>query len=79
MDQKEKERIVRKCRKKVEEAELMITELENQLTALEERFSNGETDNDLYIKHSDTTKKLENAMSLWELACTELAKLENSN
>lgn len=79
VDQKEKERIVRKCRKKVEEAELMITELENQLTALEERFSNGETDNDLYIKHSDTTKKLENAMSLWELSCTELAKLENSN
>ncbi len=74
-EQKEREKLVRKARKKVEEAEAEIAAIESQIKALEERFAAGESGDDLYKEHAALTKKLENAMSLWELAVMEADSL----
>ncbi|MBD5244325.1 MAG: ABC-F family ATP-binding cassette domain-containing protein [Barnesiella sp.] len=74
-EQKEREKLVRKARKKVEEAEAGIAAIESQIKVLEERFAAGETGDELYKEHADLTKKLENAMSLWELAVMEADSL----
>ena len=66
---------MRKARKKVEEAEAGIAAIESQIKVLEERFAAGETGDELYKEHADLTKKLENAMSLWELAVMEADSL----
>lgn len=75
-DQKERERIVKRARKKVEDAETAITELEQEIAELEQRFAAGEAATELYTRHADLNKQLENAMSVWELASEELAALE---
>lgn len=76
-DQKERERIVKRARKKVEDAETAITELEQEIAELEQRFAAGEAATELYTRHADLNKQLENAMSVWELASEELAALES--
>lgn len=74
-DQKEREKIIKRARKKVTDAENLITDIESQIAKLEERFSAGETGDELYASHAELTKKLENAMSVWELASMELENL----
>ena len=74
-DQKEREKIIKRTRKKVTDAENQITDIESQIAKLEERFSAGETGDELYASHAELTKKLENAMSVWELASMELENL----
>ncbi|MDE5835990.1 MAG: ATP-binding cassette domain-containing protein [Paramuribaculum sp.] len=74
-DQKEREKIIKRARKKVTDAENQITDIESQIAKLEERFSAGETGDELYASHAELTKNLENAMSVWELASMELENL----
>ena len=74
-DQKEREKIVRRARKKVEEAEADIAALEAEVAAIEARFAAGEANDELYASHAEANKKLENAMSVWELASNELEEL----
>jgi ATP-binding cassette subfamily F protein 3 len=76
-DQKEHERIVKRARKKVEDAETAITAIEQDIAELEQRFAAGEAAPELYTQHADLNKQLENAMSVWELASEELAALES--
>lgn len=72
---KEKEKLRRKARKKVEDAEAEIARIEAEISALEERMNNGETDPELFQNHAGLQKKLENAMSVWELAGMELESM----
>lgn len=74
-DQKEREKIVKRARKKVSDAENSITEIEQQIADLEAKFAEGVTGDELYSQHADLNKKLENAMSMWELASMELSEL----
>ncbi|MDE6460387.1 MAG: ABC-F family ATP-binding cassette domain-containing protein, partial [Paramuribaculum sp.] len=76
-DQKEREKIVKRARKKVSDAENQITEIETQIAELEEKFAAGETGDELYAMHADLNKRLENAMSVWELASMELENLSS--
>lgn len=75
-EQREREKSIRRARKKVEEAEAEIARIEAEMGAIEKDISNGVTDNDIYTRHQETTKKLENAMSLWELASMELEQIQ---
>lgn len=74
-DQKEHEKIVKRARKKVSDAENSISEIEQRIAALETQFAEGATGDELYTQHADLTKELENAMSVWELASMELEGL----
>ena len=67
-EQREREKMLRKAAKKVEEAEKRIAEIEAEIADIEARIAAGETDNDIFSKHQEKNRELENTMSVWELA-----------
>ena len=74
-EQREREKILRKARKKVEDLEAEIASVEGEIQTVEDALSAGETDPELYTRHADLQKRLENTMSLWELASLELDEI----
>ena len=76
-EQKERDKMVRRAHKKVEEAESAITEIEQQIADIETEMASGVYDAELVERHTSLQKKLENAMSVWELATLELEETEN--
>lgn len=70
-EQREHEKLVRKARKKVEEAEAEVGRLEKEVADIEAIIAAGNPPADIYTRHETATKQLENAMSLWELASLE--------
>lgn len=74
-EQKEHEKLVRRARKKVEDAETEITAIESQISDIEAKMAIGEYNETLISNHSALQKKLENAMSVWELATIELEEI----
>ncbi len=77
-EQKARERVIRKAQKNVDESEQAIAAIEAEIADIEQKLSSGEqVDPDIYEKHSELQKKLENAMSVWELACMELDELKS--
>ncbi len=77
--QREQEKLVRKARKKVEEAEVEVSRLETAIAEIEAEISAGNPPADIYERHAATTKQLENAMSIWELASMELDSIAGSS
>ena len=76
-EQKAREKVLRKAQKRVEESEQAIAGIEAEIKAIEELLSGGgQVDPDVYGRHAELQKKLENAMSVWELACMELEELK---
>ena len=75
-EQREREKMLRKASKKVEEAEKRIAEIEAEIADIETRIAAGETDNDIFSKHQEKNRELENTMSVWELASMELDELK---
>lgn len=71
-EQKEREKLIKKAKKRVSDAEAMIADIEASITDTENKMSQGEYDAELYDQHSRLQKRLENAMSEWELATMEL-------
>ncbi len=76
-EQKEHEKLVRRARKKVEDAETEITAIESQISDIEAKMAVGEYNETLISDHSALQKKLENAMSVWELATIELEEISD--
>ena len=76
-EQREREKAVKRAEKKVSEAEAEISNIETQIAEIEEKIANGEIDNDIFSLHQNMNKKLENAMSMWELASMEYDELKN--
>ncbi len=74
-EQREREKMRRRARKKVEEAEADVSAKEQVVKEIEQKLSEGNTDPELYTAHQQATRALENAMSVWELACMELEEL----
>lgn len=74
-EKKEHEKLVRKAEKKVKEAEKAVSDLESELKSIEDKLASGQVDNALLEQHGATQKKLDNAMSVWELESMELEKL----
>ena len=78
-EQKARERLIRKAQKAVAESEKAIADIEAEVAEIERKLSGGEVvDSDIYQRHSDLQKKLENAMSVWELACMELEDISKN-
>lgn len=76
-EQRERDKIVRKATKKVEEAENEVTRREQALADIEAKIAAGEVAPEIFTAHEQAGKDLENAMSLWELAQTELDDLKS--
>ena len=67
-EQRERDKLQRRLRKKVEEAEAAVAAAEQALADVEARIAAGEVAQEVFTAHADATKALENAMSVWELA-----------
>lgn len=77
-DMKEREKLLRRIKKRVTDAENEIDAIEKKIAAIESRFAAGESGDELFKEHAGLNRELENAMSIWELATTELDELQRS-
>lgn len=75
-EQREHEKLIRKARKKVDDAEAEVNRLEKEIAEIESMIAAGNPPEDIYDRHASVTKQLENAMSVWELASMEAESLE---
>lgn len=75
-EKKEYEKLLRKAEKKVSEAEQAIEKIELEIKEIENVLASGSVENTLYTKHASAQKRLENEMSIWELAIRELEDLK---
>ncbi|MDE6808904.1 MAG: ABC transporter ATP-binding protein, partial [Muribaculaceae bacterium] len=73
-EQREHEKLVKRARKKVEEAEAEIARIEQLIKETEDEIAAGRSDSEIFERHSSLNKQLENAMSMWELASMNLEK-----
>ena len=78
-EQREREKAIKRAEKKVKEAENEISNIENEIAEIEAKIAAGDIDNDIFNIHAEKNKKLENAMSLWELASMELEEIKSKN
>ena len=77
-EQKEKEKTLKRAQAKVKKSEADISSLEKEISQLEEKLASGaNVDSELYETHANLHKKLDNAMSVWELANMELEDIQN--
>ena len=75
-EQRERDKAVRRAAKKVEEAEAEVSRCEEALAAVEAEIAAGAVATEVFTRHADATKAVENAMSVWELAQMELDELK---
>jgi len=67
-EQREREKAVKRLQKKVAEAEAEVARLEALSAEIENEIAGGNCSDDIFKKHAEASKNLENAMSIWELA-----------
>lgn len=76
-EQKERDKIVRKAERNVKAAEEEISRLEALIAEMEGRIASGECGEDFLAEYAAQQKRLENQMSVWELATLELEELKS--
>ena len=76
-EQKEYEKMLRKLRKSVEEAENEVSRIEQAIAEAEALMNTENPPTDIYERHGKLNKQLENAISVWELAGIELEEYQN--
>lgn len=77
-EQKNRERNIRKAEKAVKEAEAEIERLEQKQAEAEAKMADGNVSTEVLEAYDDARKRLENAMSVWELAQQELDTLREN-
>ncbi|MDE6536147.1 MAG: ABC-F family ATP-binding cassette domain-containing protein [Muribaculaceae bacterium] len=76
-EKKERDRTINRAEKKIKEAEGEISKIEGEIADLEEQLVSGAPQTpDVYDRHAALGKKLDNAMSVWEIASMELEELK---
>lgn len=70
-EQREREKMVKRAAKKVQDAENEITRLESEVADIETQLAAGNVEGDILDRYSKTKRDLDNAMSVWELASQE--------
>ena len=76
-EQRERDKMVRRAAKKVQEAEDNIARIEAEIADIVAKIAAGDIDNEIFTLHNSRTRELETAMSLWELASQELDELKS--
>lgn len=71
-EQREREKAIKRLRKKVEDAECEVSKMEEEVAAIEAEIAGGDCSEDVFRRHAKAQKDLENAMSIWELAVMDL-------
>ena len=77
-EQKEHERVLRRAQKHVKQLEQQIADTEEAIAEIETQLSQGNaSDPEIFSRHAELNKLLENVMAQWELACEDLENLES--
>lgn len=76
-EQKERQRILKRAEKEVKDAEARIAEFEEKIKLLEDRLATGESGPELLAEYDSMQKRLENEMSVWELAQLNFDEIQN--
>lgn len=76
-ESKEREKLLRKARKEVEAAEAEVARFDELLAAAEEKIAAGDTEAEILAEYERLKKESENAMSIWELASSNLEELSD--
>lgn len=74
-EQRERNKMLARGKKKVEECEARIAEIEAEIAGIEARIAAGDVEGDIFTLHQTRNRDLETAMSFWELASQELEDL----
>ena len=77
-EQRERDKMLKRAERKVKDAEEEIARIEQEIADVEARISAGEVEPEIFDTHATLNKKLDNAMSLWELATIELEEFKKS-
>lgn len=77
-EQRERDKLIKKAERKVKDAEDNIGAVEKEIAEVESLIAAGEIAGDIFDRHASLQKKLDNAMSLWEIAGMELDELKAS-
>lgn len=75
-EQRERDKALKRAAKKVEDAEAAVSKLEDTLKEVEAEIAAGEVKPEIFTRHAEVTKEIENAMSVWELAQMELDEMK---
>ncbi len=75
-EQRERGKMLKRAEKKVADAENDIADIEKQIADIEAAIASGDVAGDIFDRHAALQKKLDNAMSLWELATMDLESLK---
>ena len=81
-EMKEREKAIRQAKKKVDEIEATLERLEMQKAEIEEKFSQGESSDELFKTHATLVSDIDDAMAAWEEASEkydQLCEEKNSN
>ena len=79
-EQKEHEREVRRAEKRVKQLEQQISDTEAEIAEIEEKLSKGNVENsDVFSRHAQLNKTLEDVMTQWEEAIVELEEKKSAN
>ncbi len=73
---KERDRLLKRAQKAVEKAEEDIAKLEADIAEVENQLSQGDSSAETLERYAALTKKLENAMSVWEIAQQDYDELK---
>lgn len=76
-EQRERDKMLKRAERKVKDLETEIATIEQEIASIELRIANGEIESEIFELHASFDKKLENTMSLWELATMELDELKD--
>ena len=75
-EQRERDKVLKRAARKVEEAETAVGIREAELAEIEAKIAAGDVSGDVFTAHAEAVKAVENAMSMWELAQLELDSLK---
>lgn len=76
LEKKEKDRLLRSVKRKIEQIEDSISKLEDEIEKIEEKMGLGDvSDVTIYDRHQELNKSLEQEMQKWEEASNELENL----
>ena len=77
-EKKAKEKTIRKLEKEIQRSEKKIDTLENEVLSIEKELAETTESNpqELYTKHAEKSKELEQVMEAWERSSTQLEDLK---
>ncbi|MCM1475850.1 MAG: ABC-F family ATP-binding cassette domain-containing protein [Muribaculaceae bacterium] len=77
-EQRERDKMLRKARKRVDQAEEEVEKIDLEIQQIEQKISEGDTSTETLKAYDDLQRRQQNSMSMWEVAQQDLDELTES-